>query len=53
VLNIVAATCISANSTFNATSYGYTAGGDELVLFYTNTAVPLANVYTYQRTCTR
>jgi hypothetical protein len=53
VLNIVAVTCVSANSTFNTTSYGYTASGDELVLFYTNAAGTLANVYTYQRTCTR
>ena len=43
-----------ANGLFGTTSYGYTASGDELVIFYPYPSTnPLVDVYTYRRTCTR
>jgi len=43
-----------ANGVFGTTSYGYTASGDELLLFFTNpSSGELLTLYTYRRTCTR
>jgi len=53
VLTIAGVDCMS-NGLFLTQSYGYTASGDDLVLYNTdmNTGA-LQNIYTYRRTCAR